>query len=159
MRYWPEPYQYYTSLKSDIQSFYKDLNGTSFKGINKEKLIELLNNSKNLNRFFNNNNTKIQKHGKYVKIMNKIKTNPKSFGAYTEAEKFLVFMFSVDPNFEAAKIHGAYNTTEEIKLEMEKHFGLYDSKLIIIENFFIKNFLSEKTRNKINEEIEKRAFK
>lgn len=159
MRNYPYHFEYQKSYTVDINSFYKNLNGTSFRGLNKEKLIELLNISKTLNAFYKNNNIPINRVGRYVKIMNRIKTNPKGYSISNEAEKYLLFMFSVDPSFEAAKIHGECNKIEETKQKMERYFGIYDRKLIILENFFIKHFLSEKKRNEINDEIEKRVFK
>lgn len=159
MRNYPNHFDYQMSYKVDMDSFYRNLNGTKFKGLTKEKLIQLINTSKSLNGYYNNNNIPFNKVSKYVKIMNRIKINPKGYGITSEAEKYLLFMFSVDPSFEAAKIHGECNKTEEVKNKMEIYFGIYDRRLIILENFFIKHFLSEKKRNEINEEIEKRVYK
>ncbi len=159
MRKHPNNFEYQLSFKTDIDSFYKNLNGANFKGINKEKLTQLLNISKTLNAFYNNENIHFNRISRYVKLMNRIKTNPKGYGISSEAEKFILFMFSVDPNFEAAKIFGECNKTEEIKEKMSIFFGIYDRRLIILENYFIKNFLSEKKRNEIQEEIQKRVFK
>ena len=76
-----------------------------------------------------------------------------------EEEKFILFMFSVDPTFEAIKIYGECNHINQLKQKMISFFGLYDSKLITIERNFIKNFFSEKEKEIINDEIEKRVFK
>lgn len=159
MRKYPDHFGYQISYKVDIDSFYKNLNGTSFRGLDSKKLLTLKSTSKPLNGFYNNDNMPYNKVSRYVKIMNRIKTNPKGYGVTSEAEKYLLFMFSIDPNFEAAKIHGECNKIDETKEKMQNYFGIYDRRLIILENYFIKHFLSEKKRNEINEEIEKRVFK
>lgn len=149
----------YIDYSNDINAFYKNLSETDFKDITLEKLQELKLTSESLNKEFNNINLAHCKSMRYGKISIKIRTNPKKYNISTDAEKFILFMFSVDPDFEAAKIYGGCNTNEETKRLMEKYFGIYDKNLIIIENFFIKNFLSEKKRKEINKEIERRAFK
>lgn len=159
MRKYPDHFGYQISYKVDIDSFYKNLNGTSFRGLDSKKLLTLKATSKPLNGFYNNDNMPYNKVSRYVKIMNRIKTNPKGYGVTSEAEKYLLFMFSIDPSFEAAKIHGECNKIDETKEKMQNYFGIYDRRLIILENYFIKLFLSEKKRNEINEEIEKRVFK
>ena len=159
MRNYPGHFENYLSHDTDINSFYKNLNGTSFKEISIEKLKELKRNSNNLLKLLKNPKLPASKPGKYIRIMNSIKTNPTGFGVSNEAEKYIFFMFCIDPTFEAVKINGECNTTKEVKEKMINHFGLFDKKLIIVENFFIKNFLTEKKRNEINEEIEKRVFK
>ena len=159
MRKYPDHYGNYISYNVDLNSFYKNLNGTSFKGISINKLRELQMNSRNLLKLLKNPQLPPSKSGRYIKIMNSIKTNPAGFGATNEAEKFIFFMFCIDPTFEAAKISGECNKTDEKKEKMISYFGLFDRKLIILENFFIKNFLSEKKRNEIKEEIENRVFK
>lgn len=143
----------------DINSFYENLSGTSFKGVDLKRILILKTISKQLNEYYNNSNIHLNKVGKYVKIMNKIKTNPKGYGVTSESEKYLLFMFSVDPNFEAAKIHGECDRINDVKTKMRMHFGVYDRKLILLENYFIKHFLSEEKRNEINEEIERRVYK
>lgn len=159
MRKYPIYYGYQPDFTVDINSFYKNLNGTNFKGLDTKKILTLKLTSNSLNAFYNNDNIPLNKISRYVKIMNRIKTNPKGYGVSSEAEKFLLFMFSVDPTFEAAKINGECNKEEETKKKMENYFDIYDRRLIILENYFIKHFLSEKKRNEINEEIEKRVFK
>lgn len=143
----------------DVDTFYKNLNNTKFNNINTEIILNLINNSKILNKFYNNENIKMHKSQRYIKIMNAINCDFKRLNLNSQAEKYLLFMFSVDPNFEAFKIFNEYNTTKEIKQALSKYFGIYDAKLISIEKLFIKNFLSEKKKNEINEEIEKRIFK
>ena len=95
-----------------------------FGGLTSKKLLELKAISNQLNAFYKNNNIPYDKVSRYVKIMNRIKTNPKGYGVSSEAEKFLLFMFSVDPTFEAAKIHGECNKIEETKEKMQNYFGI-----------------------------------
>lgn len=151
--------EYHLSYNIDINSFYENSNKISFKGIDSKKILILKAISKQLNEYYNNPNIPLNKVAKYVKIMNRIKSNPKGYGVSSQAEKYILFMFSVDPNFEAAKIHGECNKAEEAKEKMRMHFGLYDKRLILIENYFIRRFLSEGKRNEINEEIERRVYK
>ena len=40
---------------------------------------------------------------------------------------YLLFMFSVDPNFEAAKIHGECDRINDAKAKMKMHFGLQNT--------------------------------
>lgn len=150
---------YHSSYSIDINSFYENLSSTSFKGLDPKRILILKAFSKQLNEFYNNKDIRLNKVGRYVKIMNRVKSNPKGYGITSDAEKYLLFMFSVDPNFEAAKIHGECDRINEAKEKMKMYFGLYDRKLIILENYFIKHFLSEEKRNEINKEIERRAFK
>lgn len=90
--------------------------------------------------------------------MNKIKKLQKC-NSINDTEKYILFMFSIDPNFEAIKILGQYNKLSEIKLAMILNFGIYDKNLFTIEKFYIKHFFSEKEKEDINNEIQKRAFK
>lgn len=148
--------EYINYCKNIIISFYKNLNGTSFKNINDSKILELYKNSANI---LNPENISSHKLINYTKTMKKIDTNQEVYNVCSEAEKFILFMFAVDPNFEAAKIYGECNYIKEIKAKMVQYFGIFDRKLIIIENFFIKHFLSKEKRNEINEEIEKRVYR
>lgn len=158
-RYFPNHFENFQVYSVDVNSFYKNLKGTKFNGITKEKLLELKETSKKLNVYFRNQDYNCNKAAKYTKIMNNIKTNPKGFKVYSEAEKFILFMFSVDPNYEAYMINAQYNKTEDIKNALIFRFGIFDLNLIKLERFFVKNFLSEKKRNEINEEIDKRVYK
>lgn len=151
--------RYNSSYSLDINSFYENLGNTSFKGLDPKRILILKVFSKQLNEFYTNKDIRLNIVGRYVKIMNRIKSNPKGYGITNDAERYLLFMFSVDPNFEAAKIHGECDRISDAKTKMKMHFGLYDRKLILLENYFIKHFLSEEKRKEINEEIERRAFK
>lgn len=145
----------YNSILANIKDFYKYLNNANFKEINLKKLIELKTKAKTLNNFYNYEEENYGKGDRYAKVMDKIKTRP----GMSKEEKYLLFMLSVDPDFEAFKIYSECNKTEEIKTKMIYKFGVFDQYLVIIEKFYIKRFLSEKKRNEINEEIEKRIFK
>jgi len=159
MRNYPDKFESYISYVADVNDFYKNIKNTNFAELNKEKLKELKYNSTILYKLLKNPKLPTNKTGKYIKIMNSIKTNPKGFGATNEAEKFIFFMFCIDPSFEAAKIAGECNTIQELKEKMINYFGIFDKRLIKIENLFIKNFLSKKQKTKIQDEIEKRVFK
>ena len=84
--------------------------------------------------------------------------NP-NFVTTSMAEKLLLFMFSIDPNFEIAIIFGSEDRIYTAKEKIKEKFGIYDINLIKVEKLVIKNFLSEQKRNEINEEIDRRAFK
>ena len=128
---------------------------------------EIINKLKEKSNILNNmfNHSKMTKLEKYCKKMERIKTSPKKENDFNKiatsnsTEKLLLFMFSVDPNFEAFLIYSTYNTLKEIKYEMNKTFGLYDPYLVKVERAFIKHLLNEEEKNKINEEIERRVFK
>lgn len=151
----------YSYCLSDLKSFYKSLGELNFKGTTARKILELRYNSKELNRIFRDFNIYVELSApqRYAKIANKIKTNPKGYGATNNSEMALLFMFSIDPNFEAAIIYGESNTTKEIKEKMMRHFGLYDSALIELEKHYINNFLGPKKTNEIEEEIDRRIYK
>ena len=63
MSYWVYYNTCYSSHKTDIASFYKDLNGTSFKGITADKLDVLKESSLELSKFYHK---RIQKANKEV---------------------------------------------------------------------------------------------
>lgn len=147
------------NIKTDMDSFYKYLNECNFSEITLKKLMALIYNSKKLNKFYTDTQSELTITEKYIKVMNTVKTNPKTYGAETQAERYLLFMFAVDPTFEAAIIHASLNKTDEIKEEMFNKFGVYDSKLIMLEKYYIKRFLSEKKKENICEEINRRIYK
>lgn len=97
-----------------------------------------------------------------MKIMEMITTShgknlnrKKKFWTSSKSEKFILFMYSVDPNFEALIIY----LSEYIKGKMKQKFGLYDPNLIKIEKEVLRQLLKTNEQNKINAEAEKRAFK
>ena len=142
-----------------IDLFYQDISNTTFKGINSRKILKLKFASKNFYNYFNNKNIDCEKYKRYKKIMGEIKISRRKFNINSEAEKFILFMFCVDPTFEAFKIYSECNKIEEIHNKMMNKFGIYDKYLISIEKYFIKHFLSEKKQKEINEEIEERSYK
>ena len=143
---------------TDLETFYKNFNKTKFENITLLKLLNLRKMAKPLNCFYKNRED-IIKQKRYFKILNSIRSNPKRFNINSEAEKFLLLMFAVDPSFEAVKIYEQYNDIKKIKNEIVKTFGVYDKNLISIEKFYIKNFLSETKKSQIQSEIDKRIYK
>ena len=137
------------------KEFYKNFNSFNLKNIGDKKILELKSlapylldeDSKTSNKFIN-----------YIKKMKRLIREDK-YKKYTDNEKYLLFMFSVDPSLEAFKIYGECDRLDETKAKMGLFFGAYDSKLIKIEQEFIKRFLSKEELNKLNEEIEERVFK
>ena len=108
---------------------------------------------------------KLTKVEKYCKRIERIETAPKiendfnKISTNNSLEKLLLFVFSVDPNFEAFYIYSTCNTMKEIQYEMNNTFGLFDPYLIKIEKQIIKFLLNEEEKENINKEIEKRVFK
>ena len=152
-----------------MQAFY-NTGKVTFKDIDLEKLTEIINKSKEINRLYSFEEFKKEKADRYLRIMEMINSNYRRINQDTYninsnyvttsmAEKFLLFMFSVDPNFEAAIIYGSEDRTIDAKAKLKEKFGVYDINLIKIEKLVIRKFLSEKKRNQINKEIERRAFK
>lgn len=142
-----------------INSFYKNISNTTLKGINAKRILELKYISKKFYNYFNSENIDCEKYKRYKNIINQIKINRRNFNINSDAEKFILLMYSVDPTFETFKIYGECNTKKEIHDKMTKQFGIHDYYLISVEKTFIKHFLSEKKQNEINEEIEKRIYK
>ena len=153
------------NYKITLDAFYKGVK-TNFSDIDLKKLYEIKARSKELNNIFNCEHFKQRKSQRYTKIMEFINSGHRKgvptkskYATTTDSEKLLLFMYSIDPNFEAAIIFGSKNNTKEIKKQMEKEFGIYDLNLIKIEQLVIKKFLSEKKRQEIYDEIDKRSFK
>ena len=138
----------------------------NFSQIDNEKLNDILSRAKKINELYLSTGFKPSKAERYIRIMELINCNYRKgtpvkneYASTSVAEKLLLFMFSVDPEFEAAIIAGSEDRTENIKIMMKENFGIYDINLIKIEKFVIKRFLSESKRNEIYEEIDRRAFK
>jgi hypothetical protein len=137
------------------KEFYKNFNSFNLKNIGDKKILELKSIAPYL---LNEEAITSNKFVNYIKSMKKlIKEN--KYKKYTDNEKYLLFMFSVDPTLEVLKIYGECDKVDQTKLKMGAFLGVYDSKLIKIEKEFIKKFLSKEELNKLNEEIEKRVFK
>ena len=136
----------------DIISFYKNFKNTEFNNIKVKKLIELKEIAKKVNSYYTAEN-EYSKKSKYIRLMNKIKTNPKGYNIENDLEKYILFMFIVDPNYEATYMFAGANKIEEIIVDMAKKFGVYDPNLILIEKYFIKNILGPKSRKKIEDKV------
>ena len=148
-----------------MQTFY-NVNKINLKNIDNTKLLNLINQSKKINELFLDETFKENKIERYLRIMELIHSNysetrdvKNHYATKSQAEKFLLFMFSIDPNFEIAIIHGSEDRISDIKTKIRDKFGVYDPNLIRIENGVIKKLLSDEQKNQIYEEIEKRAFK
>ena len=129
----------YCNSNADFTDFYNGIDKTldnNFSSIENDKLEELKEISSELNIFFNNKYLELIKPGRYIKIMNRIRTNPKMFKATTKEEQYLLFMLSVDPNLEAIIIYNKFNTSKQIKANFEKVFGIYDKNLVKIEKCY-----------------------
>lgn len=134
--------------------------------ISKEKIDQIIEKSKDINMLYNYEHYKPTKLRRYIKIMETIHSNYREgiptkskFSSTSITEKLLLFMFSVDPDFEAFIIHSSEDTIREIQNKIEYKFGIYDKNLVKIERFFIKYFMSQKKQQDIFEEVDKRAFK
>lgn len=149
----------YVDITKDMKAFYRNLTVADFTKIKTEKLRELKMTSIILNEFYNNAELEPRKKIRYSRIANMLRTNPKRYGINNSAEMYILFMFSVDPNYEAAIIYGESNNTTDVKEKMANSFGHFDSKLIKLEKYFIKNFLCTRKKEEIKEEIKKRVFK
>lgn len=166
--------EYLTRYYKTLENFYKKLDLTTF-NITEERINELKEQSININKVFNNEKmgTKLNR---YIRIVEKIHSNNRTnsnynpnlrtynknsvyYPTFTYDEKYLLFMFAIDPNLEAAIISLSSNRTSEIKSQMVQKFGVFDIKLIRIEQHYIKYMLDSEKRNEINEEVEKRVFK
>lgn len=166
--------EYLTSYNRTLQSFYKKLDLDSF-NISNERIEELKIQAININKFYNNEKmgTKLNR---YIKIIEKIQSNNRTnspynpndknrrqsstnYTTFTYEEKYLLLMFAVDPTLESAIIYLSTNRIDEAKSQMLARFGIFDIKLIRLEQHYIKYMLDTQKRNEINEEAEKRAFK
>lgn len=146
-------------INLEMNSFYGYINITDFKSINKEKIENIKTNSKKINNYFMAKDG-TSKSLKYLKIMNKIKTCPKNFNISNDkAEVYFLFMFSIDPTFEIAKIYLSENKIQEIKKQISNKFGIYDKNLIRLEKMFIEHFLEKEEKEILDNEIVERSFK
>lgn len=142
----------------DISSFYKKFNPKEFDKISVTKLLELKKKSKTLNEHYTKDRM-YNKKSKYIRLMNKFTTNPKGYGITNDLEKYLLFMFSVDPNYDLTYMYAEINNINEIKMDMIKKFGVYDPNLILIEKYYIKNILGPKSRKKIQDKVIELSFR
>lgn len=147
-----------SNISVHINSFYRAIHDLKVSDISIEKIEELKETSKELNNYFYKKYDE-WKQNKYVRILEKIKTNPKFFNVYNSTEKLLLLMFIIDPNFEILLIYEEENDCKNIESRIEQEFGVYDSNLIKIEKWYIKYIADSKMKMKISNEIERRVFK
>jgi len=150
---------------SSLNNFYKGLK-VNFNNITEEKINELKEKAETLNYFFNNKDTDLNRTDKYIKISELIHTNysptrktNSPYSTQTTAEKVLLLMFSVDPDFKAIFIHLTENKISEIKEKVTEILGLYDPNLVKIQNYYIKHFFSEKNKKEFDEKVEKSVYR
>lgn len=148
-----------------MQAFY-NTNKIHLNKIDNNKLLDIIEKAKRINKLFLDESFKSCKSERYLRIMELIHSNYSTtrdvknhYATKSQEEKFLLFMFSIDPNFEIAIIHASEDRTYDIKTKIREKFGVYDPYLIRIEKAVIKSLLSNEKKNEIYEEIEKRAFK
>jgi hypothetical protein len=149
-----------------MQSFYNE-SKINFKDIDSEQLNRIIKNGKKINEVFKKNHFNLSKCDDYLRIMKLLNFNHRNeehstnniYSNSTHAEKYLLLMFGVDPDFEAAIIYGSEDRTNIAKAKIREKIGIYDPNLLKIEKTFIKLLLDEQKRKEINDEIEKRAFK
>ena len=148
-----------------MRSFY-DVNRIDISNIDNIKLQKIIKQAKKINQMFLNKQFRKNKDERYLRIMELIHSNYREnipvnneFATTSQAEKFLLFMFSIDQNFEIAIIHASEDRINDIKIKIREKFGVYDPCLVQIEKAVIKRLLSKEKQTEIYEEIEKRAFK
>ena len=148
-----------------MKSFY-DVNRIDVSNIDNVKLQKIIEQSKRINKMFLNNKFMKNKNERYLRIMELIHGSYREnipvnneFATTSQAEKFLLFMFSIDPNFEIAIIHASEDRINDIKIRIREKFGVYDPCLVKIEKIVIKRLLTKEKQTEIYDEIEKRAFK
>ena len=142
----------------DITSFYKNFNTKDFKNVNVTKLLELKKKSKGLNEYYTKDRM-YNKKSKYIRLMNKFKTNPKGYGITNDLEKYILFMYSVDPNFKATYMYASVNKIQEVRMDMVKEFGVFDPNLVQIEKYYILNILGPKKKKEILDKVEELSFR
>lgn len=148
-----------------MQTFYS-VDKINFKNIDNNKLLSIIETSKRINSLYLDETFRSCKSERYLRIMELIHSNysqtrevKNHYATTSQEEKFLLFMFSIDPNFEIAIIHASEDKSYDIKTKIREKFGIYDPYLIRIEKAVINRLLSNEKKNEIYEEIEKRAFK
>ena len=110
-------------FKNTLNSFYKDISEDVFSELSKEEIEDIkARASIIIERHYNNKNFGKVKVYKYCKLMERLLTNfkrrngndiPYDFDSNTQGEKYLLFMFVVDPKCKALEIY----LTENNKLQ------------------------------------------
>ena len=144
---------------SSLDSFYVNLNCESLRLIEDERLKELFEISKKFNNFYNLDCLKLHKSEAYYNVSKFFKFNIYHYKIYSQAEKYVVFMFAVDPTFEAIKIYSESNKVCEIKNKMINTFGIFDENLVILEKEIIGKILSKEKKEEFDEFLFKNSFK
>jgi len=150
---------------NNLKAFYNNLD-LNKEDISLDKLNSIKERAIQFNNLYNSIYFKRNRAERYIRIMELINSNCSNkyiinskFYTSSNTEKLILFMYSVDPNFEATIIYGVENNTKSIREKITQKFGIYDPNLIKIEKFVITNFLNQKQKDEINEEIENRIFK
>ncbi len=158
------PYTYY-NFAASCNSFYKSRK-LNFNTITDERIEYLKEQAQLVNDYVDNKEYGKNKIFRYIKIMDRLNTvcgenvnTIARFRTETPEEKFLLFIFAVDPEFEAAIIYLSENNKLDIKRKLHSYFCLYDPNLVKIELKVIKQLLEEQQKKEIYEEADKRAFK
>ena len=141
--------------KNIIMIFYEHLDIIDFETLTNDKILKLKELAPNL---LEEEFVTKSKFVNYIKKMKRLNRTPEKYNITNDAEKYVLFMFSVDPTFEAIKIYEECNHIADTIEKMKSYFGIYDNNLIKIEKNFIKYFLSQEEKYKFNEEINKRIF-
>ena len=147
------------SYKLTIRQFYTDFNEVEVEKVNSDRIKELQEKAKRVQ--FNKMNPKPLDYspiGRYANTLAHIRMNSKRYNLHSTAEQFLLFMFHIDPTFEAFKIFSESNNMDEVKQKMHNRFGVYHCGLIKTEKAYITKLMKEKERQLIEEEIEERVY-
>ena len=142
--------------KRILTNFYLGIEQINFENIDEASINNILNKAKALNEFYTKENfkhTKIEKYFKIIEIVNSGYTS--SFYTNSAQEKFLLFLYSIDPEFDTLVIYGSEKDSKNIEKQMIKKFGLYDENIIVLENMILKNVLTNQKKEEINLKIKK----
>lgn len=165
----------YINLENaDIKEFYKNLTLVNFNDITKERIEELKNSEvcETLKSYIYGDSIKITEKTilsrdadinsdrltKYLKVINILRVNPNT-GTNNYLEKYILFVLIFDPNLDALVIHSSYDKINQIKNEMKKRFGVYDSNLVKIERKILHKLLNKSEIDKLNEKIDSIVYK
>lgn len=144
----------------EVKKFYEDFNNANFDKIDSEriseltKLVEKVHSRKIINYLNFYKGVR-----RYTSIMSHIRINSKLYNLNSKEEIYFLFMFCIDPNFDAFLIFNEFNTSKEIKSNLELKFGISDINLAKIEREFINKFMNKNEKKQIQDEINKRIWK
>jgi len=147
-----------------INSFYNDME-LKLCEVSKDDLNLIIKRATYLNKVFKSKRFENKPSAGYIKIMEMIHTNYRKnnptktpYSTTSITEKYILFMYSVDPNFELAIIYGSVFKSKQIVDGMKKMFGIYEPNLIKIEKFEIKNLLDKTKKEELDKIIEKKSY-